>query len=148
MLMLTVTLHRLYHEEATHGLLQIEGRNICLTLELPWVQNQAYISCIPEGIFPLCHRYNERFKSHIEVKKVPDRTLILFHPANNSKYDLKGCIAPVSQIISPIWGTRSRIAMRKLLEELEEAIIDQHVQLIIKEAQDLDIIQQIKKGKL
>ncbi|MGG5508285.1 MULTISPECIES: DUF5675 family protein [unclassified Myroides] len=146
--MLTVILHRLYLEEATHGLLQIENRTICLTLELPWVQNQAYISCIPEGTYPLFHRYNERFKSHIEIKKVPDRTLILFHPANNSKHDLKGCIAPVSQFLSPIWGARSRIAMRKLLEEVEEAIIDQQLQLIIQEAADLDIIQQIKTGKL
>ena len=146
--MLTLVLHRFYNKEATHGLLQIDGRNICLTLELPWVQNQAYISCIPEGVYPLVHRYNERFKSHIEVKKVPDRTLILFHPANNAKHDLKGCIAPVSQILNPIWGNRSRIAMRKLLEEVEEAFIDQEVQLIVRGAKDPAIIQQIKKGRL
>lgn len=146
--MRTIILHRLYLPEATHGLLQLDNQNICLTLELPWVGNQAYISCIPEGTYPIHHRYNDRFKSHLEIKKVPERTLILFHPANNAKYDLKGCIAPVSQILNPIWGNRSRIAMRKLLEALEADLIDEGVQLYIQEAQTTSIIQQIKKGKL
>lgn len=146
--MRTLQLHRLYLPEATHGLLQFDDQDICLTLELPWVQNQAYISCIPQGTYPVFHRYNERFKSHLEIKKVPDRTLILFHPANNAKYDLKGCIAPVSQILNPIWGNRSRIAMRKLLSTIEEALIDEGVQLQIQEAQTTTIVQQIKRGKL
>ncbi|MBB1149755.1 hypothetical protein H4K35_06350 [Myroides sp. NP-2] len=146
--MRTLVLHRLYLPEATHGLLQFDGQDICLTLELPWVANQAYISCIPEGTYPVFHRHNERFKSHLEVKKVPDRTLILFHPANNAKYDLKGCIAPVSQLLTPIWGSRSRLAMRKLLDTVEEALIDEGIQLQIQEAQALTIVQQIKTGKL
>lgn len=143
-----LTLYRLYLPEATHGLLQIDGQNVCLTMELPWVHNQAYISCIPEGTYPLHHRHNERFKSHIEVKKVPDRSLILFHPANNVLHDLKGCIAPVSAIITPTWGNRSRIAMRKLLEELEVSFIEGSVQLQIKEASTPSIIQLIKNRKL
>lgn len=146
--MLTLVLHRLYLPEATHGLLQLDNQNICLTLELPWLGNQAYISCIPEGTYPVYHRYNARFSSHLEIRKVPDRTLILFHPANHAQEDLKGCIAPVSQLLTPLWGNRSRKAMRNLLDAVEEALIDDGVQLHIQEAQSNRIIQQIKRGTL
>lgn len=146
--MTQLTLHRLYLPDATHGLLQLDGQNISLTIELPWLNNQAYISCIPEGTYPLVHRHNERFKSHIEIRKVPHRHLILFHPANNVKYDLKGCIAPVSQIATSLWGNRSRLAMQKLLDAIEPHLIEGQIELIIKEASSDAIVQQIKKRKL
>lgn len=143
-----VCMHRVYLEEATHSLIQVEGRNICLAIELPWRSNQRSISCIPEGTYRLGNRYSERFKEHIEVKGVPDRSHILFHSANNAKRDLRGCIAPVSEILSPGWGARSRIAMNKLLMQLQSELPLGEVTLTIQQATEETILQIIKNQKL
>jgi hypothetical protein len=45
---------------------------------------------------------------------VPGRDGILIHPANNAKTELLGCIAPVTELISPGRGTQSRFANEKL----------------------------------
>lgn len=143
-----LTLHRVYFPEATHGLLQFNDQNICFTLELPWLNNKAYISCILEGTYPLKPCYNEHFKHHIEIKKVPHRHGIRFHTANNVQLELQGCIAPVSRIISSTWGHRSQLAMQKLLEHTGAIPTNQLLQLTIKEASEDAIINLIKKGKL
>lgn len=141
-------LHRLYTPEATHGLLQLDGRNFCFVIELPWLANQRSISCIPEGTYRLQRRYSPRFKEHFEVLNVADRKAILIHPANNAQRDLKGCLAPVSQLLAPGWGSRSRIAMQKLSLVLQPALVSKEVVLTIQQATDDNIIQIIKKGQL
>lgn len=143
-----VCLHRIYFDKATHGLLQINGKNLSLVIELPWIANQHSISCIPEGTYPLRNRYSSRFKEHIEVLEVPNRSLILFHPANNAQRDLRGCLAPVSEIIGMGWGNNSKIAMSKLLHTLKQQLPLGTVTLTIQEATSETIIQHIKKGKL
>lgn len=146
--MTQVTLHRLYLKQGTHGLLQVDGRNVCLTIELPWASNQRSISCIPEGHYPLGNRYSPRFKEHIEIKEVPDRSHILFHPANNAQRELRGCIAPVNEILNTGWGSRSRIAMSRLLFLLRDKLPSGQVTLTVLKATDESIIQIIKNGKL
>lgn len=146
--MCEVILHRMYLNQSTHGLLQINGKNVCLTLELPWASNQRSISCIPEGVYPLRNRHSPRFKEHIEVHNVPDRSLILFHPANNAQRELKGCIAPVNEILSTGWGSRSRIAMSRVLFLLRDKLPSGTVSLTVCKATDESIIQIIKKGQL
>ncbi|WP_158960344.1 DUF5675 family protein [Myroides fluvii] len=143
-----LTLHRVYLSDATHGLLQFNDKNICFTLELPWLQNKAYISCIPEGTYPVQPRYTEHFKHHMAIKKVPNRHGILFHSANNVQLELQGCIAPVSRIISSTWGHRSKVALQRLLEHAGAIPTDQLLQLTIKEASEDEIINLIKRGKL
>jgi hypothetical protein len=48
------------------------------------------------------------------VVDVPDRSWILIHPASDAKTQLKGCIAPVTNLISPGKGSESRLANEKL----------------------------------
>jgi hypothetical protein len=146
--MTKVCLHRVYLKEATHSLLQVDGRNLSLAIELPWVSNQRSISCIPEGVYKLRPRYSPRFKEHIEVLDVPDRSYILFHPANNAKRDLRGCIAPVTTLLHEGWGADSKIAMSKLLHTLKEKLPTGQVTLTVQKATDEKIIQIIKNGKL
>lgn len=146
--MCEIILHRVYHQQATHGLLQVNGHNVCLTIELPWVSNQRFISCIPEGQYPLKNRFSHRFKAHIEVCDVPDRSLILFHPANNAQLELKGCIAPVNQILNTGWGSRSKIAMSRLLFLVRDQLPIGTVRLKVQKATNESIIQIIKKGEL
>jgi hypothetical protein len=105
---------RIYFPNGTNGELWYGGQLICHTIELPWLNNQRNISCIPEGIYKLQRRFVEKFQWHLVVYKVPKRQLILIHPANNAKLQLRGCIAPVSKLESPGIGSFSREAVKKL----------------------------------
>ena len=65
---------RTYFPEGTNGNLEFEGRLICKTIELPWKENQKMISCIPEGQYLLQKLYSKKFKWHIEIKDVSNRS--------------------------------------------------------------------------
>ena len=84
-------------DNGTFGKVFVNGRHIAETLELPWRNNQPYISCIPCGIYTLTKRrtwFNAKNLGHtFEVCPIPNRTAILIHPGNTVE-DLKGCIAP------------------------------------------------------
>lgn len=107
-------LEREYFPKCTHGKLYFGGKQICHTIELPWRVNQRFVSCIPEGKYELGKRFSGRFGWHIEIRDVPGRNLILFHPANHAEEELKGCIAPVSEITGCGKGLKSRHAFEKL----------------------------------
>lgn len=109
---------RQYFPDGTNGELFFEGKKICGTIELPWKENQKRVSCIPEGIYRVRKRFSPKFKWHLEIFKVRNRDLILFHPANDALKELNGCIAPVSEISGEGKGIRSRIAFDKLKEIL------------------------------
>ncbi|MGV3528067.1 MAG: DUF5675 family protein [Flavisolibacter sp.] len=102
---------RRYYAEGTNGDLYMDGVLQCFTIELPWLNNQRRISCIPEGRYRLEKRYSPKFKLHIEVLDVKGRSGILIHPANDALKELKGCIAPVSQLTGAGRGTQSRLAL-------------------------------------
>jgi len=79
------------------------------------------VSCVPEGTYPLEARYSKKFGNHLLVKNVPQRDLILLHPANHAKKELRGCIAPVSELIGIGRGSESRLAMQKVLSVCHQA---------------------------
>jgi len=63
------------------------------TLELPDLNNQKNISCIPKGKYNCIHTYSQQFKKFTyEVLNVPNRKGIRIH-ATNYYYELRGCIA-------------------------------------------------------
>jgi hypothetical protein len=123
---------RTYLPEATHGLVYGKGLLICRTIELPWRDNQKLRSCIPEGRYELVKRYSPRYGWHLLVKGVPNRSFILIHAANDARRELKGCIAPVSQITSPGKGLLSRNALEKLKAVVYKALEKGPVFLTIK----------------
>lgn len=112
--MIELHLTRNYLPEGTNGTLEIEGRFICYSIELPWLHNENQESCIPEGNYELAKRYSKKFDWHLQLLGVKDRSLILIHPANDAKTELMGCIAPVSKIIGPGKGIESKVAFKKL----------------------------------
>lgn len=63
----------------------------CVTLELPYLDNQRRISAIPDGKYYVVPRRSPRFGQHFHVTDVEGRDLILFHAGNWLK-DTKGCI--------------------------------------------------------
>ncbi len=111
---MVLVLTRTYFPEGTNGKLVYQGRLICYTIELPYKNNQPQVSCIPEGEYFIEKRYSKRFGWHFEILDIPNRSLILFHPANNALTELRGCIAPVSQLSGPGYGVQSKKAFEKL----------------------------------
>lgn len=93
------TIIRKYYPEGTNGTLYLGVIALCKTIELPYKDNMRNVSCIPEGRYKLRKRYSDKFKWHLEVMDVPDRSLILIHPANDALRELRGCIAPVTDLI-------------------------------------------------
>nr|WP_188050025.1 DUF5675 family protein [Flavobacterium sp. GP15] len=111
---MVLVLTRTYFPEGTNGKLVCQGRLICYTIELPYKDNIPQVSCIPEGEYFIVKRYSKRFGWHFEILQVPQRSLILFHPANHALSELRGCIAPVSQLSGAGSGIQSKKAFNKL----------------------------------
>ncbi len=63
----------------------------CKTLELPWLNNQRLISCIPTGTFSVVKRTSEKYGTHFQLLNVPDRSMILIHSGNYYS-QTQGCI--------------------------------------------------------
>ncbi len=73
------------------GVLAINGRLHCCTLEDPDHNNAVGVSCIPPGRYACRQVESPRFGATYEVADVPNRTHILFH-AGNTSADTRGCI--------------------------------------------------------
>lgn len=98
-------LKRQYREKCTLGkLIVFDENNVevfqCKTLELPWMENERNISCIPEGEYMVwkMHPTKKRKYQYFWVQDVPGRTGILFHPGNYT-HQILGCILPGEELI-------------------------------------------------
>ena len=99
--MLNIYLYRLEDsDQGTFGIITHNG-TWWHTLELPYRDNKRNISSIPTGEYNVSIRYSPSFGRQLyHVKKVPNRSFILFHGANfggdrNKGWQthLHGCIA-------------------------------------------------------
>ena len=82
-----------YRKKSTIGILSVEGFE-CFTLELPWLNNQKNISCIPTGIYKWKKRFSPGKQYQvIELKDVPNRKYIQIHLGNYTR-QIEGCILP------------------------------------------------------
>jgi hypothetical protein len=107
---------RTYFPSGTNGELFYDGSRICSTIELPWLDNQQSVSCIPEGRYELEKYFSEHLGNHLHLKAVAGRSMIMIHPANDALRELRGCIAPVSILTAEGKGLKSRVAMKKILD--------------------------------
>lgn len=75
----------------------LEARNgdsmfYCRTLELPWLNNQKNISCIPTGTYNVKWTWSTKLMRYTyEVQSVHNRSGIRFHTGNYF-FDIEGCI--------------------------------------------------------
>lgn len=95
-------IERVYLETETLGSwYNDDGTMVCKTMELPWLDNQSNISCIPEGFYRLKKMppgFGRNY-SYFRFYNVPGRGInqfvnmstILVHKITYVK-DLKGCI--------------------------------------------------------
>ena len=89
--MIDVVLERFcYHPKGTLGVIKFAGDTF-YTIERPWLDNAANVSCIPEGTYGVRWRESPKFGFTWELQDVPDRTYILIHAANYPS-NVQGCI--------------------------------------------------------
>ncbi len=103
----------------------VNGEYVCKSLELPYKDNQPYISSIPIGnyIVRRSHFYGgkNKGKACLRFDDVPNRSGILVHSANTID-ELQGCIAPGTSILEQYKYTsfESRKAFKKLFSFVDD----------------------------
>ena len=95
---LSIKLRRVFqNQDKTLGHLKVydDGELILMlrTIELPWVNNEPRVSCIPAGKYVAKVHHSPRFGWSLWLQDVPNRSEILIHTANFVR-QLLGCIAP------------------------------------------------------
>mgnify|MGYP003625343992 FL=1 len=109
-----------FTEKSTIGKLFLDGEMFCYTLELPYLDNQRSISCIPKGEYKVRLRTAKESATrdylHLLVQDVKGRSYILVHIGNTAK-DTRGCIL-VGQSRQQDCVNNSRIAMELLIKEI------------------------------
>ena len=109
-----------FTDVSTIGNLYLDGEWLCDTLELPYLDNQRSISCIPEGQYKVRLRLPRESATrdyiHLLVKDVPNRDYILFHIGNSAK-DTRGCVL-VGIGTEQDFVKNSTLAMELLVKEI------------------------------
>jgi hypothetical protein len=77
--------------KGTFGVLRFLSVPFALTLELPWLNNEMEISCIPAGLYTCQFVRSPKFGPTYEIMNVPGRSHVLFHKGNTVE-DTHGCI--------------------------------------------------------
>lgn len=113
---------RQYFTHGTNGDLFVNGQKYCHTIELPYLNNQHEISCIPEGCYKLVKHHSDHLGNVIMLLDVPFRYMIYIHPANDAQRELKGCIAPVTFITGEGKGSLSKPEFTPLRDKIYGAI--------------------------
>lgn len=97
----------------TEGTITFPDGSEIRTLERPWKQNKAFVSCIPEGEYIVSRDHTGKHR-YYAVNDVKDRSAIEIHPANTVN-QLQGCIAPCLFIEKGV-ARHSTEACLKLIE--------------------------------
>lgn len=85
-----LTLSECYIRDKNTGIILLEF----LGIELPWIDNTPYISCIPANkYYAIATRRWSNNKYALWVQDVPNRTQIMVHKANYPS-DVLGCLGP------------------------------------------------------
>lgn len=89
-----ITVSRAYHSDCTLSRLFYGAKRSAFGLELPWLGNEPYVSCIPEGLYDYEVRHSIKAgRPVIWVMGVPDREYIQWHPGNYTS-QIEGCGLP------------------------------------------------------
>ena len=84
--------------QGTFGIIFFDWKYL-YTGELPWRDNKRNLSCIPPGNYTVGLRSSPKYGNVYEVKRVPERSYILFHQGNfcgdkslGYRTNVQGCI--------------------------------------------------------
>jgi len=106
--------------EGTFGVLLLDGKSFCVTLERPWQDNKPDISCIPAGTYKCSPVNSHRFGETLQVDNVPGRSEIIFHQGNYVD-DSRGCIL-VARSYGILGLTRAILTSRPVFTRFREVI--------------------------
>jgi hypothetical protein len=118
-----------HDDKQTIGQLFLLGENYKIiakwdSLELPWLNNQRRISCIPLGTYKCKKHRSPKFGRTLWLQDVPNRSEILIH-SGNYHTQILGCIL-IGKDLKDINKdgyldvTRSRVAMKELMDSLKD----------------------------
>ena len=106
----------------TLGLLYVDNKFFCYTLEPPWKNNERNVSCIPPDTYK-CFIYDSPKRGKVVVlEDVPGRTGIQIHIGNN-RDDTEGCILPGLGLVVDKWDISPWVQSSK--DALDELIYNQ-----------------------
>lgn len=129
-----ITLKRINSSsECVLGVLELDNKEICKTLELPWRDNQKGISCIPTGEYKLSPYPSSRFGEVYIVNDVPNRTGILIHTGNTAD-DIEGCIL-VGDSYGKLNGKKAVLNSRQAFNLLKETLGEEEYLLNVVDTQ-------------
>jgi hypothetical protein len=122
-------------DDGTFGILNIENKFVCVTLEPPWKDNQRNISCIPAGEYRVKPRISTSFQSVrgklYRIMDVPERSGIDIHPGNKLK-DTLGC--PMTGLYRTVYEGEEIIAESVKAFRIFSQIVRRHsFDLLIEE---------------
>jgi len=96
------------------------GEPFCVSLELPYKNNEPNISCIKSGVYEGVRVKSPRFGDTFEVKgNLEGRTHILFH-CGNSIEDSRGCFLLAENFAPENRVEQSRVAFNEFMEVTKE----------------------------
>lgn len=117
--------------DGTVGLLMVDWRRVCFVGELPWKDNRANVSCIPNGLYQveyLARSASGRYQDVYHVREVDGRTGILIHKGNYTgdrelgmRSDSWGCLLPGSRV-GRLSGQRCVLASGSALMDLHDVV--------------------------
>lgn len=114
----------LFDPKGTFGILtDVAGKKLCLTCELPWLDNQVGKSCIPVGTYQVVWHNSPDHPDTWELMNVPDRTGILIHNGNDEN-DSEGCIL-VGDTLGSVNGLPAVLNSGATLTKLRQALPSQ-----------------------
>jgi hypothetical protein len=101
--------------KAILGIMYLDGKELCRTLENPWLNNHSNISAIPEGEY-ICKAFSgKKYKNVWEITDVEGRTYVLIHNGNLEKHT-EGCI-----LVGKKWGfLRNELAVLSSVRTLRK----------------------------
>jgi hypothetical protein len=121
-----------YTNLSTIGSIYLDGDFICYSLELPYIDNQPFISCIPPDDYDLVPHNSDRHPNHFAliggtVSHFPEpgkeRSTILIHKGN-FPHEINGCIA-VGELKDRNQVIGSKAAFDRLMELIRQHDIKQ-----------------------
>lgn len=117
--------------EGTIGVLKINKRVFCSTLEPPDLQNARGASNIPAGQYCCGFVLSPKFGPAYEVQNVPGRSSILFH-AGNTVDHTQGCIL-LGQYPGKLRGDRAVLNSGKTFKRFMDIVVDEPQYLTVLE---------------
>ncbi|WP_430416849.1 DUF5675 family protein [Marinobacter adhaerens] len=88
-----------HNSNSITGELHVNGKFVSHTLELPYKNNESYVSSIPAGTYDAYLRYDKDDKWRLQLEDVPNRSGIQIH-IGNWPSQIEGCVLVGTKVIN------------------------------------------------